>query len=123
VGRSADGGIATVRVAGLDAELARDYLVELVDLYERGMREPAPLYCKTSAAYAAGENPRTAWESGRFAAEDADAEHELVLGGRVPFSDLTEAPARPDERWDPDETRRFAQWARRLWDPLLRHER
>jgi len=28
-----------------------------------------------------------------------------------------------DERWDPDETRRFGQWARRLWDPLLRHIR
>jgi exodeoxyribonuclease V gamma subunit len=123
VGRSPDGGVAVVRIGGLDAALALDHLVELVDLFDRGMREPAPLYCLTSAAYAAGENARDRWESGRFPAEDAEPEHELVLGGRPTFAALMEAPARADERWDPDETRRFGQWARRLWDPVLRHER
>jgi exodeoxyribonuclease V gamma subunit len=123
VGRSPDGGVAVVRIGGLDAALALDHLVELVDLFDRGMREPAPLYCLTSAAYAAGENARDRWESGRFPAEDAEPEHELVLGGRATFAALMEAPARADERWDPDETRRFGQWARRLWDPVLRHER
>jgi exodeoxyribonuclease V gamma subunit len=112
-----------VRVVGLDAALARDYLVEVVDLYDRGMREPPPLYCLTSAAYAAGGNALTVWESARFPGEDAEPEHELVLGGRVPFTAVTEAAARTDERWDMDETRRFGRWARRLWDPVLRHER
>jgi exodeoxyribonuclease V gamma subunit len=123
VGTDREAGVGVVRVPPIDAALARDLLAELVDLYDRGMREPAPLYCKTSAAYAAGDNPRTVWESARFDAEDADAEHELVLGGRVPFSVLMDAPQRADERWDPDETRRFGQWARRLWEPVLRHER
>jgi len=123
VGRDREGGVRVVRAGGLDAALALDHLVDLVDLYDRGMREPAPLYCLTSAAYAAGENPRTVWESARFPGEDADPEHELVLGGRVPFSAITAGAARTDERWDMDETRRFGRWARRLWDPVLEHER
>jgi exodeoxyribonuclease V gamma subunit len=123
VGTDRDEGATVVRLPPVDAALARDLLADLVDLYRRGMREPAPLYCKTSAAYAAGHNARTTWESGRFPAEDAEPEHELVLGGRVPFSTVMDAPARADERWDPDEPRRFGQWARRLWEPLLRHER
>jgi len=122
VGRDREGGVRVVRAGGLDGALALDHLVGLVDLYDRGMREPAPLYCLTSAAFAAGENPRQVWESGKFPGEDAEPEHELVFG-RVPFETITMAAARPDERWDPDETRRFAQWARRLWDPVLEHER
>jgi exodeoxyribonuclease V gamma subunit len=122
VGRGPD-GVAVVRVGGLDAPLALDYLATLLDLYDRGMREPPPLYCRTSAAYAAGEDPRKAWESGKFAGEDADPEHELVLGGRRTFDELQAAPGRPDEAWDMDEPRRFGRWARRLWDPVLEHER
>jgi exodeoxyribonuclease V gamma subunit len=121
-GRDREGGVRVVRASGLDAALALDHLMDLLQLYDRGMREPAPLYCLTSAAFAAGENPRQVWESGKFPGEDAEPEHELVFG-RVPFDTITTAAARPDERWDPDETRRFAQWARRLWDPVLEHER
>ncbi|HEX5621729.1 MAG TPA: exodeoxyribonuclease V subunit gamma, partial [Solirubrobacteraceae bacterium] len=122
VGRDREGGVRVVRASGLDAALALDHLMDLLELYDRGMREPAPLYCLTSAAFAAGENPRQVWESGKFPGEDAEPEHELIFG-RVPFETITMAAARPDERWDPDETRRFAQWARRLWDPVLEHER
>ena len=86
------------------------------------MREPPPLYCKTSAAYASGADAAKEWESGKFSGEDADPEHELVLGGRRKFEELQVAAARPDEAWDMDETRRFGRWARRLWDPVLRHE-
>jgi exodeoxyribonuclease V gamma subunit len=122
-GRSREDGVAVVHAGGLDAALALDYLVYLIELYDRGMREPAPLYCLTSAAYAAGDDPRKAWESAKFPGEDADPEHELVLGGRLAYDELTAAPNRADERWDVDETRRFGQWARRLWDPVLEHER
>jgi exodeoxyribonuclease V gamma subunit len=122
VGRGPD-GVTVARTGGLDAALALDHLAAVVDLYDRGMREPAPLYCLTSAAYAAGADARAAWESARFPGEDAEPDHELVLGGRRTFAELTAAPARPDERWDMDETRRFGRWARRLWDPLLDHER
>lgn len=122
VGRSPDGGVSVVRVAELDGPLALDYLQILIDLYDRGMREPAPLYCLTSAAYAAGTDARGAWETDRFDGEDAEPEHQLVLGGRPAFADLMRAPARTDERWDMEETRRFGRWARRLWDPVLEHE-
>jgi exodeoxyribonuclease V gamma subunit len=115
--------VEIARIGGLDGPLALDYLLVLLDLYDRGMREHAPLHCRTSAAYAAGENARLVWESARFPGEDAEPEHQLVLGGTRTFADLVRAPARPDERWDMDETRRFGRWARRLWDPVLEHER
>jgi exodeoxyribonuclease V gamma subunit len=123
VGRDPEDGVAVKRIAGVDGGLARDYLAVLLDLYDRGMREPPPLYCLTSAAYAAGGDPRRVWESARFPGEDADPEHELVLAGRRTFEELMAAPARTDERWDMDEPRRFGRWARRLWDPVLEHER
>ncbi len=72
------------RIPPLDAALARDHLAVLIDLFDRGMREPAPLACLTSAAYAeAGAvAARKAWESTYdFAREDQEPEHVLVLGG------------------------------------------
>jgi exodeoxyribonuclease V gamma subunit len=127
-----DADVTIARIAPLDAALARDHLEVLVDLYDRGMREPAPLACLTSAAYAdacrRGVSPikpaREAWESTfEFDREDRDPEHQLVYGGVAAFADLLQAGGRPDERWDMDETRRFGRWARRLWDALLDHER
>jgi len=120
VGRGPD-GVGVARVGGIDAALARDYLVELLDLYDRGMREPPPLYCLTSAAYASGGDAAAVWESARFPGEDAEPEHQLVLGP-LSFADLMLPAARTDEAWDMDETRRVGRWARRLWDPVLRHE-
>ena len=61
------------------------------------MREPLPLYCLTSAAYAEavaiGRDPvtaaRAAWTSEwNFEAEDQELEHQLVLGGVRPFDEL-----------------------------------
>ena len=74
-------GVTVARVAG--ARRATDALAQLevlIDLYDRGMREPLPLACRTSAAFAAGGNARGEWESDRFPKEDRDAEHELVFG-------------------------------------------
>ena len=77
------------------------------------MREPLPLACRTSAAYAAGDGGgrrrgeggrKAAWESGwRFPQEDAEPEHRLVFGGELTFAELLEEPARPDEDWDDEE--------------------
>ena len=98
------------------------------------MREPLPLACMTSAAYAAPRSPaatprrprRKAWESAwSFPKEDADLEHQLVLGGILSFDELTAEPPRPDEQgdgWDANETTRFGRYARRLWDFVLAHE-
>ena len=71
----------------------------LVDLHARGMREPLPLYCNTSAAYAAAPSggrsvrARKEWTTppGGFDREDRDAAHVLVLGDDVPFDDLERA--------------------------------
>jgi exodeoxyribonuclease V gamma subunit len=115
-------------------KLARHHLEELVELYDRGMRQPLPLYCRTSAAYAgasgsgqdaatAVKSAQSAWESSwAFDKEDKEPEHQLVLGGAAPFATLLEAAPLDDETgegWAGDEATRFGRYARRLWDGLL----
>jgi exodeoxyribonuclease V gamma subunit len=112
-------------------ELALGHVAALVDLYDRGMREPLPLACMTSAAYAeavaAGADAeaagRAAWESGwGYPKEDAELEHQLVLGGVRTFAQRLAEPPRPDEAgdgWEETEPTRFGRYARRLWDGPL----
>ncbi len=128
--------IAAIGVLGVDESARREaagrYLAVLVDLYRRGMREPLPIYCRTSAAWATGSPSRRRqmaakqWTSEwTFPREDADPEHREVLGAGVPFERLLEEPPRPDESgegWDPAEESRFGRYARRLWTGLLAHE-
>jgi exodeoxyribonuclease V gamma subunit len=81
-------------------------------MYERGMCEPLPLICKTSAAYAESGDAAAAkeWTSEyEWPKEDADAEHQLVFGGRIPYEELSAKP-------------HFHDLAHRLWDPLLAKE-
>ncbi len=114
------------------AASAARYLDELVDLYRRGMREPVPIYCKTSAAWAKGSVAKRGriaakqWTSEwNFPREDADPEHQAVLGGIVPFERLLEEVAPADEQgegWDAGEETRFGRYARRLWTGLLSYE-
>ncbi len=131
---------ATVGPLGPDSDsrraAAEGHLRTLVDLFQRGMREPLPLYCKTSAAWSgavtAGNDPHRAaaglWDSGHNGHnEDKEAEHVLVLGGELPFDGMVEraGPARADEvgdGWVASEASRFALYARRLWDGLLQYE-
>jgi exodeoxyribonuclease V gamma subunit len=140
IGRPRSPGEARVAVSRLVAfegdpdsrrKLALHHLLELVELYDRGMCQPLPFYCKSSAAYAeavaAGKEPRAAakkvWESGwAYDKEDKELEHQLVLGGTVPFAALVESGPGEDEAgegWALDETTRFGRYARRLWDGLL----
>ncbi|MBW3614512.1 MAG: exodeoxyribonuclease V subunit gamma [Actinobacteria bacterium] len=106
-------------------------LVGLVSLYDRGMCEPLPLYCGSSAAHAAavaaGKDPTAAarrlWESewGRDR-EDRDLEHQLVLGGVRSFAEVLAVMPCEDETgagWVEGEASRFGRYARRLWDDLL----
>jgi exodeoxyribonuclease V gamma subunit len=125
------GRVTVARIPPFAAADALEQLAVLADLHDRGMREPPPLACLTSAAYAAaaraGRDPeaaaRSEWESAyRFDREDRAPEHVLALGGVRPLADLLEEPARTDERgpwWDLEEPRRFGRWARRMWDGLL----
>jgi exodeoxyribonuclease V gamma subunit len=115
-------------------ETAQTHLAALVDLYDRGMREPLPLYCLTSAAYseaaARGGDPLTAAEKAwtsewTFDKEDKELEHQLVLGGVVDFTSLLSEPPRSDETgpgWDAAETTRLGAYARRVWSELLTRE-
>ena len=127
-GRDDPGPVKVARLGPLGAGAARARLAALLDLHDRGMREPPPLYCDTSAAYAAGganavRAGRDAWESGyTFDKEDRAPEHRLVLGGVLTFAELNEVAPHADERgegWDERETTRFGRWAHRLWDDLL----
>jgi exodeoxyribonuclease V gamma subunit len=142
VGRVRDGrkSITVARIPTLpgDAAARHDlacwHLMTLVDLYRRAMREPVPLYVKTSAAWAEavhqGRDPEAAaskqWTSDwRLPREDQDPEHQLVLGGVVPFEVIAATPPGEDEDgdgWEAAETSRLGRYARRLWDGLLASE-
>jgi len=141
IGRA--GGSARVAVARIGPlapdedtrrERAFEHLAALVDLFDRGMREPLPIYCGASAAYAkaaaAGHDPvvagSNAWESDfGFDKEDSEPEHQLVLGGVRTFAEVLADLPRPDEaggnREGADRTR-FGRYARRLWNGLLASE-
>jgi exodeoxyribonuclease V gamma subunit len=110
-------------------------LVVLVDLFDRGMREPLPVYCATSAAWAqavkAADNPfdkaRRKWTSSfdERQGEASEPEHIVVLGGAVGFESLLADAPRDDELgegWDTSQRARFGRLAMRLWEPLLDHE-
>ena len=106
IGRGED-GVAVARIPPLDVAIARAQLEALIALYDRGMREPLPLYCKTSAAFAASgaDAARREWTSAwRRDGEDKEPEHTLVLGGEVAFDEL--APE-------------FASLTGQLWSGLL----
>jgi len=131
-----------VAIAGDSAaeryQAATDELELLVALLDLGMREPLPLYCKTSAAYAeaarGGRDPidpaKREWESrygkrGWISLENEEPEHVVVLGGAVGFERLLEFAPGPQETgvgWAADERSRLGRLARRLWDGLLDRE-
>jgi exodeoxyribonuclease V gamma subunit len=129
---------AQVGPLGSDAatrrEVALRHLSDLVDLFSRGMREPLPLYCRSSAAWAeavaSGKDPASpaadAWASGfKVTKEDNDPEHALVLGKGLPFDELLSCsgvPRSDEAGWERSEQTRFGVYARRLWDGLLAHE-
>ena len=133
VGRSKAGG--TRALSGPLDHRASTWLRELVDVYDRGMREPLPLPVKTACAYAEASALRRqgmnvdpvwkatqVWKTDRFAphgipGEDADASHVRVFGEAAPIEVLLTEP-RVDESWN-DEPHRLGQYAWRLWAPLL----
>jgi exodeoxyribonuclease V gamma subunit len=115
-------------VTGLDASLAVQVLDLLVDIRDRGLREPLPLALDTSADYATRRHRGSAiddslppacriWEAGNFPERD-DPEHVLVYGPSAPFDVLTAQRADGDDVY-PGEPTRFGALARLVWDPLL----
>ena len=122
-------GAPAVAEAGPLDHRAEGWLRDLVDLYDRGMREPLPLPVKTACAYAedarknAGDwKAKREWATDRFSpygikGEDADPAHVQAFGEDAPFACLATTP-RADEDWNA-EPHRLGRYAVRLWSPLL----
>ena len=134
---------ATVTIARIAAlapepaarrELALKHLQTLADLRDRGLREPLPLACLASAAYARaardGKNgahaARMKWQSGfgptARTSSPSTGSSSAALWRSTRCSPSPRATTRPATGWDERETTRFGRYARRLWDPLLDHE-
>jgi exodeoxyribonuclease V gamma subunit len=111
-----DGAVVTVaRLPRLAPEVAIEQLAALVALYDAGMREPLPISCLTSFAYAratriGGDAAKAAakeWESGwNFPKEDQELEHQMVHGRVLTCEELLT-------------TTRFELYAQRLWAGML----
>ena len=115
--------------------IALAHLDTLLDIRDRGLREPLPLVCLASAAYAraasrggsAERAARAQWDmrfhdGQRIPGEADHPEHQIVFGDRVAFEELLAQEPRSDESgmgWHPDEATRFGRYARRLWSGLL----
>ncbi len=137
VGRYGKGGRVSV-IGGLDHSAAT-WLRDLVDIYDRGMREPVPLPVKTAEAYAdawdrahgphdpqLAKAARGAWTTDRGKpylppGENEDPAHVRIFGAGSPV-DVLLGPPRADERWN-DAPTRLGQYALRVWQPLRAHER
>jgi exodeoxyribonuclease V gamma subunit len=141
IGRAGSDDVRVALVAPLGATAdarrasALEQLAVLIDLFDRGMREPLPLFCATSAAYAeavrAGQEPiaaaERAWTTAyKFDGEDAEPEHQLAHGGVRTFAELVEVAPRADEAgvgWAELETSRAGRLADRMWGALLAREK
>ena len=103
-------------------------LRQLVDLRDRGLREPLPIAPAASAAYAdrrrggatVDEAVATAdKEWGSLFGDGKDRHLVYVHGVGAPLSGLLTAPPEADEAAWSDDPSRFGVLARRLWTPLL----
>jgi exodeoxyribonuclease V gamma subunit len=132
VGRGDRGRPQCATLTPIKAQAALPVLQQLVELYDRGLREPLPMPVKSAAEYAAHRlrgadvddaeyRARMKWATGSFPGEDDDAAHAQVWGRRAPFETLLTATP-PDETWG-GEPHRFGELAVRMWFPLLDHER
>jgi exodeoxyribonuclease V gamma subunit len=131
VGRGERGRPQCATLRQIQPATASAVLGQLVELYDKGLREPLPMPVKSAAEYAAHRvrgaeiddaeyRARMKWATGSFPGEDDDAAHSQVWGRLAPFETLLAATP-PDETWG-GEPHRFGELAVRLWSPLLEHE-
>ena len=106
------------------------HLGDLLDVFDRGLREPLPLFGRTSAAWATARHrakdteyaAQGAWrDRDTFPGEQSAPEHVRVFGRGRDLDRLMGVP-RDDEDWS-DEPTRLGRYARRVWDPLLANEK
>ena len=120
---------------GLGPEAATGLLDGLVDLRDRGLREPLPLSPATSEAWAeafaqgdvrkADERARKQWETAPFTkgppGEQYAPAHVLAFGERAAYNDILGVP-HDDELWTSGVPSRLGQLALRLWAPVAEFE-
>ncbi|ERB55180.1 exodeoxyribonuclease V subunit gamma [Rhodococcus erythropolis] len=111
---------------------AVEILQQLVNLRERGLQRPLPMWAATSAEYArrrfggesvddATNGADTQW-TGQYG-EMIDPSNAYVFGEARTLAELAADPPSDDEFVWAEEPTRFGVLARRLWDPLLTNER
>ena len=107
---------------------ATELLRSLVDVMDRGLREPLPVPLRTGFAWADAVTShgdpawkaRGAWESSDRSpvpGEQDDPPHVRVFGRHASLDVLTGPPSE-GEGWN-DQTTRLGQYALRIWEPLL----
>ncbi|MEP6559943.1 MAG: exodeoxyribonuclease V subunit gamma [Nakamurella sp.] len=131
VGRDKPGHPKCATLTPLTGERAAQVLQQLIELFDRGLREPLPMPVKSAAEYAehrfrnadvqdAHYRAKQKWTSNKFPGEDDDGAHQQIWGRNAPFDTLL-TPVLPADigAGEPD---RFSELATRLWFPLLDHE-
>jgi exodeoxyribonuclease V gamma subunit len=132
IGRNSRGALRST-LGPVEPADVRRHLADLVDLRDRGLRQPLPMAVKTSAAYAdkrhrgqsvanALNNAAFAWDPNKFPGEQDDEAHQLLWGPSPSLATLRAESPWADEH-TADEKSRFGVLARRLWTPLLDAER
>jgi exodeoxyribonuclease V gamma subunit len=129
-------GAQRAQIAPLPEPDARDWLRSLVDVYERGMREPLPIPVRTAETWASNHHLESRganghpdsralgrWESPRFSdggfpGDDADAWHIRAWGPDAPYESLA-APLLPDELGGAQGPHRLGHYSWLVWGPLL----
>lgn len=73
------GHTGNVTLRAMEADSARQLLLDLLDIYQKGMNRPLPLPCETAFAWLEGKNAEEAYEGGRYGGEmeKTDGLHKL----------------------------------------------
>ena len=133
VGRGEPGRPQSATFGPLPRATALRHLLELVDLFDRGLREPLPVPLKTSMAYAVASakmsgveqalaDAKRSWTTVKFHGENADAAHTVVWGAAASFEQVLSTEPAEQEKWHGEPTR-LGELSLRLWAPLLAHRR
>ena len=121
-------GVASSILGPLD-DTAPDLLRALVDVRDRGLCEPLPLFAKSSAVWASAvakgndgfAQAQWPWRgSDQSPGERADPAHVRVHGQGADLARIVGQP-HDEEHWNGEPTR-AGQYAVRVWAPLLAHE-
>jgi exodeoxyribonuclease V gamma subunit len=122
--------VATSLLGPLDHR-ARDVLLDLVRLRDRGLRAPLPLPLKASLGYARARRSHADvpdalvkagydWRDSRFPGEQSDAAVLRIWGRLEEPPEVADGPRDGEEF--PGETGRFGALAMRVWSPLVAAE-